>query len=60
VNLLLQSTMNSPNTQNLRGDAYFLADDYAFNRPGARDDMLMIANYSNLDHLIPGEFHKIY
>ncbi|RAU49227.1 peptidase [Pseudocitrobacter sp. RIT415] len=52
--------MNSPNTQNLRGYAYFLADDYVLNRPGARDHMLMIANYSNLDHLLRGDSHKIY
>ncbi|POP40852.1 peptidase [Superficieibacter electus] len=44
--------MITPNTQYLCGYAYFLTDDYLLNRPGAHDHMLMIANCSNLDHLL--------
>ncbi|ALQ48953.1 peptidase [Raoultella planticola] len=52
--------MNSPNTQNLWDFAHFLAEDYFLNRPGAHDHMLMIANVSNLDHLLCREGYKNY
>ncbi|POU75724.1 peptidase [Leclercia sp. LSNIH6] len=52
--------MDVLNTQYICGYVYFLTDDYPLNRPDTRNDMLMIANCRNLDHLLWTRRHDIY